>query len=69
MSLSFLTLWGLYAIIRRAPKRWWLYAWLLALPIMAAIVAGTFIIYKHSSNIQRLRSGQEHVFGFGAHKP
>ena len=38
-------------------------------PIMAAIVAGTFIIYKHSSNIQRLRSGQEHVFGFGAHKP
>jgi glycerol-3-phosphate acyltransferase PlsY len=38
-------------------------------PIMAAIVAGAFIIYKHSSNIQRLRSGQEHVFGLGAHKP
>ena len=35
-------------------------------PIVAAIVAGVFIIYKHSSNIQRLRSGQEHVFGFGA---
>ena len=35
-------------------------------PIVAAIVAGAFIIYKHSRNIQRLRSGQEHVFGFGA---
>jgi len=38
-------------------------------PIMAAIIAGAFIIYKHSSNIQRLRSGREHVFGFGARKP
>jgi glycerol-3-phosphate acyltransferase PlsY len=38
-------------------------------PIIAAIIAGTFIIYKHSSNIQRLRSGREHVFGFGTHKP
>jgi glycerol-3-phosphate acyltransferase PlsY len=37
-------------------------------PIVAAIIAGAFIIYKHSSNIQRLRSGQEHVFGFGARK-
>jgi glycerol-3-phosphate acyltransferase PlsY len=35
-------------------------------PIVAAIIAGAFIIYKHSSNIQRLRSGQEHIFGFGA---
>ena len=35
-------------------------------PIMAAVIAGAFIIYKHSSNIQRLRSGREHVFGFGA---
>ena len=38
-------------------------------PIVAAIIAGAFIIYKHSSNIQRLRSGREHVFGFGARKP
>jgi glycerol-3-phosphate acyltransferase PlsY len=38
-------------------------------PIVAAMTAGVFIIYKHSSNIQRLRSGQEHVFGLGAHKP
>jgi glycerol-3-phosphate acyltransferase PlsY len=38
-------------------------------PIVAAVIAGAFIIYKHSSNIQRLRSGREHVFGFGSHKP
>jgi glycerol-3-phosphate acyltransferase PlsY len=38
-------------------------------PIVAAIIAGAFIIYKHSSNIQRLRSGREHVFGFGSRKP
>jgi Zn-dependent protease with chaperone function len=32
------TLWGLYTLIRRAPRRWWFYAWLLTLPIMAAMV-------------------------------
>jgi glycerol-3-phosphate acyltransferase PlsY len=34
----------------------------------AAIVAGAFIVYKHSSNLQRLRAGTEHVFTFGARK-
>jgi glycerol-3-phosphate acyltransferase PlsY len=34
----------------------------------AAIIAGAFIVYKHSSNIERLRAGTEHVFTFGAHK-
>jgi Zn-dependent protease with chaperone function len=33
-----LTLLGLYALIRRAPTRWWFYAWLFTLPIMAAVV-------------------------------
>ena len=37
-------------------------------PIVAAIIAGGFIIYKHSNNIERLRLGQEHVFSFGARK-
>jgi len=36
--LGTLMLWGLYALIRRAPKRWWFYAWLITLPIMAAMV-------------------------------
>jgi glycerol-3-phosphate acyltransferase PlsY len=43
--------------------------WLILQPplpvIAAAIVAAAFIIYRHSSNIQRLRMGQEHKFRFG----
>jgi acyl phosphate:glycerol-3-phosphate acyltransferase len=30
------------------------------------LIAGAFIIYKHSSNIRRLHAGSEHVFTFGA---
>lgn len=33
--------------------------------LIASIIAGIFIIYKHSSNIERLRSGSEHVFTLG----
>ena len=44
--------------------------WLLSKPtlppLLAAILAGGFVIYKHSSNIERLRLGTEHVFRFGA---
>jgi glycerol-3-phosphate acyltransferase PlsY len=46
--------------------------WLIQRPtppvILAAFIAGGFIIYKHSSNIRRLRDGQEHAFRFGAPK-
>jgi len=46
--------------------------WLLLQPPapvwIASIIGSTFIIYKHSSNIERLRQGREHVFRFGAHK-
>src|SRR5450432_851184 len=37
--------------------------------VTAALLGGTFIIYKHSSNIQRLRTGSENSFTFGARKP
>jgi STE24 endopeptidase len=30
--------WGLYALIRRSPRRWWLFAWLCSLPVAAALV-------------------------------
>lgn len=33
-----------------------------------AIIAGAFIIYKHSKNIERLHAGRENVFTFGARK-
>ena len=36
--------------------------------LAAGAIAGAFIIYKHSSNIQRLHAGTEHVFTFGARK-
>lgn len=34
----------------------------LALPTLAAVIAGVFVIYRHSSNIQRLRAGTENRF-------
>jgi glycerol-3-phosphate acyltransferase PlsY len=39
--------------------------WLITkqpLPTIAAIIAGAFVIYRHSSNIQRLRAGTENRF-------
>ena len=30
--------WILYAIIRRSPRRWWLYFWLISLPLMIFLV-------------------------------
>lgn len=46
--------------------------WLILQPsiyiVVAAIVAGAFIIYKHSSNLARLRAGSEHLFRFGGRK-
>lgn len=36
--------------------------------IVAALIAGRFIIYKHKTNIQRLRAGTESVFRLGASK-
>lgn len=46
--------------------------WLIELPPApveaAAIICGAFVIYRHSSNIQRLRAGTESVFSFGSRK-
>jgi glycerol-3-phosphate acyltransferase PlsY len=45
--------------------------WLIArspIAVVAAIIGGAFIIYKHSSNIARLRLGTENVFPSGARK-
>ena len=47
--------------------------WLILQPpipvVVAAVAGGAFIIYKHSSNIRRLREGTENRFTFGARKP
>src|SRR5262249_36798929 len=31
----------------------------------ASLIAGAFIIYRHRSNLERLRTGKEHRFQFG----
>ena len=45
--------------------------WLMqkdATMLAASLIAGAFIIYKHSSNLRRLHAGTENVFTFGAKK-
>jgi len=43
--------------------------WLILHPpwsvVAAAAVSGAFIIWRHRANVERLRSGSEHVFRFG----
>lgn len=42
--------------------------WLILHPpmpvLLASLVAGVFIVYRHKSNIERLRAGNENVFRF-----
>ena len=46
------------------PLAVWLVGHSPAPPVVAAAVAGAFVIYRHSGNIQRLRQGTESVFKF-----
>jgi glycerol-3-phosphate acyltransferase PlsY len=46
--------------------------WLIVkspLDVVAAIIGGALIIYKHSGNMARLRLGTENSFTFGARRP
>jgi len=47
-------------------------AWILVkapIPvIVASVIAGAFIIYRHRANIRRLRDGTEHTLSFGSSK-
>ena len=33
-AVTTLLIWGLYAILRRSPRRWWLFAWLAWIPVV-----------------------------------
>lgn len=43
--------------------------WLIEHPpahvLAAALLAGGFIVYRHRSNVERIRAGNEHVFSLG----
>src|ERR1700730_10914286 len=43
--------------------------WLILHPpapvVVAALIAGAFIVVRHKANIERIRAGNEHVFRFG----
>ncbi|MCZ2080566.1 MAG: glycerol-3-phosphate 1-O-acyltransferase PlsY [Bryobacteraceae bacterium] len=36
--------------------------------LAAALLAGAFIVWRHKSNIERLRAGKEHTFSFGGRR-
>lgn len=46
--------------------------WMISHPplpvVLAALIAGAFIIWRHQQNLARLRAGTEHVFSFGGKK-
>lgn len=46
------------------PLAVWLVGYSTLPPVAAAVIAGAFVIYRHSSNIQRLRLETESVFKF-----
>ena len=48
------------------PLAVWLIERAPAVFVAAAALGGAFIIWKHKSNIQRLRAGTENVFSFGS---
>jgi len=50
------------------PLAVWITSGLIWSKETAAVAGAAFIIYKHSSNIKRLRAGTESVFSFGARK-
>lgn len=47
--------------------------WLILQPswpvFVTSLIAGTFVIYRHRTNIERLRAGKEHTFTLGARRP
>lgn len=44
LILGIILVWILYAIIRHSPRRWWLYFWLAALPILFVVIFLTPVV-------------------------
>jgi STE24 endopeptidase len=45
-ALAGILLWILYAVIRRSPRRWWFYFWLVAIPIVVFLMFITPVVIE-----------------------
>jgi Zn-dependent protease with chaperone function len=59
-----IVIWILYAVIRKSPRRWWLYFWLVAVPlIVLGAVAEPLIIEPLFFKFTPLANSQPHLAG------
>ena len=65
VAIAVVAVWIFYAIVRKSPKRWWLYSWLALLPVLVFLVFVTpvlieplFFEYKPLAQTQPALSAQ-----------
>jgi Zn-dependent protease with chaperone function len=46
LVISTLLFWGFYAVLRRSPTRWWLWAWIACLPLIVLLVFLTPVVIQ-----------------------
>ncbi len=60
--IGFLVIWILYAIIRKSPRRWWLYFWVIAVPlIILGAVAEPLLLEPLFFKFTPLANSQPHL--------
>ncbi len=64
VAIGVLLVWILYAVIRKSPRRWWLYFWLAAVPlIILGAVAEPLIVDPLFFKFTPLENSQPHLAG------
>lgn len=62
--IGVLVIWILYAVIRKSPRRWWVYFWLVAVPlIVLSAVAEPLIVEPLFYKFTPLANSQPHLAG------
>jgi Zn-dependent protease with chaperone function len=62
VMIGVLVIWILYAVIRKSPRRWWLYFWLVAVPlIILGAVAEPLIVEPLFFKFTPLANSQPHL--------
>jgi STE24 endopeptidase len=60
--IGFLVIWILYAVIRKSPRRWWLYFWVIAVPLtVLGAVAEPLILEPLFFKFTPLANSQPHL--------